>query len=92
MATGEVQINNGTFRVTKWTIEPNDAIPLHLHEFQYVVVPLTAGTMIVTSHDGAVSATELEFGNCYSRASGAKHTVANSGSHRIVFMEIEKLD
>jgi hypothetical protein len=40
MATGETQIDNGVFRVTKWIIEPNDAIPMHVHEYEYVVVPL----------------------------------------------------
>ncbi len=92
MATGEIQIDDGTFRVTKWTIDPDDAIPLHFHEFDYVVVPLMTGMMYVTSVDGVEITAELEFGQCYTRTSGARHTVANRGTDRIVFMEIEKLN
>jgi mannose-6-phosphate isomerase-like protein (cupin superfamily) len=91
MASGETQIDNSTFRVTKWTIEPSDAIPMHLHEHEYVVVPLVNDTMYVTNSDGSEIAANLRIGQSYTRSAGAEHTVANRGTDTIVFVEIEKL-
>ena len=91
MATGEIQIDNGIFRVTKWTIEPNDAIPMHAHEFEYVVVPLVNDTMHVTDSDGSEIVAEIRIGQSYTRSAGAEHTVANRGDGTIEFVEIEKL-
>ncbi len=91
MATGETQIDNGIFRVTKWSIEPNDSIPMHLHEFEYVVVPLVNDTMHVTNSDGTEIAAEIRIGQSYTRPAGAEHTVANRGESLIEFVEIEKL-
>jgi mannose-6-phosphate isomerase-like protein (cupin superfamily) len=91
MATGETQIDNGIFRVTKWTIEPGDAIPMHVHEFEYVVVPLVNDTMHVTTSDGSEIVAEIRIGQSYTRPAGAEHTVANRGHATIEFVEIEKL-
>lgn len=91
MASGETQINNTSFLVTKWTIQPNDAIPMHVHEHEYVVVPLVTDTLYVTNADGSEIATDLRIGQSYTRPAGAEHTVANRGTDAIVFVEIEKL-
>lgn len=91
MATGETQIDNGIFRVTKWSIEPNDSIPMHVHEFAYVVVPLVNDTMHVTNSDGTEITAEIRIGQSYTRPAGAEHTVANRGESLIEFVEIEKL-
>jgi hypothetical protein len=91
MATGETQIDNGIFRATKWTIEPSDAIPMHVHEFEYVVVPLVNDIMHVLNSDGSEIVAELRVGQSYTRPAGAEHAVANRGANRIEFVEIEKL-
>ena len=91
MATEESQIDNGIFRVTKWTIEPGDAIPMHVHEFEYAVVPLVTETMHVINADGSEIVAELHNGQSYTRPSGAEHTVQNRGTRRIEFVEVEKL-
>lgn len=89
--TGDVQIDNGTFTVTKWTIDPGEAIPMHVHEYEYVVVPLVDETMHVTSIDGSEIVAELRIGQSYTRPAGAEHTVANRGARPVVFVEIEKI-
>jgi mannose-6-phosphate isomerase-like protein (cupin superfamily) len=91
MAKGETQIDNGVFRVTKWTIEPNDAIPMHVHEFDYVVVPLVNDVMQVRTADGVEVSAEIRIGESYARPAGAEHTVINPGTRTIEFVEIEKL-
>lgn len=91
MATGETQIDNEAFRVVKWTIEAGDAIPMHRHQFDYVVVPLTDGTMRVTGADGVETTANLTIGQSYTRVAGSEHTVANAGTSTIEFVEVEKL-
>lgn len=91
MATSEKQLDNGSFRVVRWTIEPDDAIPLHRHEYEYVVVPLVDATMFVISADGSEVAAEIRVGQSYNRPAGAEHTVQNRGDTTISFVEIERL-
>ncbi|MEE6167030.1 MULTISPECIES: cupin domain-containing protein [unclassified Mycolicibacterium] len=95
MATGsrgEVQLENDVFRVTKWTIDPGGAIPMHRHDYEYVVVPLVTDTMHVVTADGDEIIAELVVGQSYSRPAGAEHTVENRGDRDpIVFVEVERL-
>jgi mannose-6-phosphate isomerase-like protein (cupin superfamily) len=91
MVTSEVQIDNGIFRVTKWTITPSDAIPMHVHEFEYVVVPLVNEAMHVVNAGGSEIVAEIRIGQSYTRPAGAEHTVANRGANTIEFVEIERL-
>ena len=91
MAISETQIDNGIFRATKWTIAPNDAIPIHVHKFEYVVVPLVNEAMHVVNADGSEIVAEIRIGQSYTRPAGAEHTVINRGANTIEFVEIEKL-
>ena len=77
MASGEIQIDNGIFRVTKWVIEPGGEIPMHVHEYDYVVVPLVDDTIFVTNADGSEQRAELRIGQSYARPPGIEHSVEN---------------
>lgn len=90
-ATSSVQIDDGTFRVTEWTIGPGEFIPEHEHLFDYVVIPLVDDTMHVVAPDGTSTATSLRVGASYARSAGGVHTVWNNGSGTIVFVEVERL-
>lgn len=93
MTTGsrsEVQLDSEHFIVTKWTIDPGGAIPMHRHELEYVAVPLTTGTMHVINADGTEIVSELVAGVSYSRPAGSEHRVENRGTSPIVFVEVEK--
>src|SRR6476660_5502796 len=70
MASADQQIDDGPFRVTKWTIPPGDEIPRHTHEFDYVVVPLVDSVMHVVSADGSEAAAEIRVGQSYARQAG----------------------
>ncbi|MDJ1372495.1 cupin domain-containing protein [Gulosibacter molinativorax] len=86
----ELQLENNTFRVTKWIIDPGGVIPMHRHDYPYVVVPLMTGSMTVTMADGTVLSTELEAGASYTRPAGGEHEVANhSEDVTVEFVEIE---
>lgn len=91
-STGEVQLDNGVFRVTRWTIEPGGVIPMHQHEHEYVVVPMVTDTMHVRNSDGTEITAELEAGVTYTRPAGSEHEVSNpGGSANVVFVEVERL-
>lgn len=91
-ARGDVQLENEHFRVMQWTIEPGGTIPMHRHEYDYVVVPLVDAVMHVTTADGEEIAAPISVGQSYTRAAGAEHQVENRTSPEpIVFVEVEKL-
>lgn len=95
MSTGshaEVQLENEHFKVTRWTIEPGGHIPMHVHEYEYVVVPMVNDTMHVVMADGSEIVAELVAGQSYSRPAGSEHRVENRTSvSDVVFVEVEKL-
>ena len=91
-SVGETQLENEHFRVTRWTIEPGGHIPMHEHVYEYVVIPMTAGTLHVTNADGSKIESPLTPGVTYSRPAGSEHTIANrDASDPIVFVEVERL-
>jgi quercetin dioxygenase-like cupin family protein len=86
-----VQIDNQDVRAKRWTLAPGEAIGEHRHEHPYVVVPLTAGLVHITTPDGAQVTSEMEPGVSYHRPAGAQHTLRNGGSGVIEFVEIDIL-
>ncbi len=88
----ELQLEDEHFRVTRWTIEPGGHIPMHEHAYEYVVIPLTGGTMYVANADGTHIESVLTPGVSYSRPAGSQHSIANRDtSQPIVFVEVEQL-
>lgn len=91
-SAGVVQLENEHFRVTEWTIMPGGTIPMHRHEYEYVVIPLVTASMRVDNADGSSFDAALETGVSYSRPAGSEHTISNTASAEpIVFVEVEKL-
>lgn len=88
----DVQLENEQFRVTRWTIQPGGNIPMHRHDYEYVVVPMMTGTMHVVNADGSEIVANLVTGESYTRASGAEHRIEHRGSGEpVVFVEVERL-
>lgn len=91
-AHGVIQLENEHFRVTEWTVEPGGVIPMHRHDFEYVVVPMVTDKMHVVQADGGEIVAELITGQSYTRPAGSEHQVENrSSASPIVFVEIERL-
>ena len=89
---GEVQLENEFFRVTRWTIDPGGAIPMHRHDHEYVVVPMVTDTMHVANADGSELVSELVAGRSYTRPAGSEHRIENRFSDEpVVFVEVERL-
>jgi hypothetical protein len=47
-----VQVEDTTTRVTRWDLPPGACTGPHVHEFDYVVVPLTDSILTVTTPEG----------------------------------------
>ena len=87
-ARSTVQIDNEHARVTEWRFAPGDATGWHRHQYDYVVVPMSTGTLRLKTVDGIIES-ELVAGQSYFRNIGVEHDVININDHEFVFVEIE---
>jgi quercetin dioxygenase-like cupin family protein len=87
-AESVVQVDNPTARVTTWHFPPGASTGHHRHEYDYVVVPLTTGRLLIRSAEGQAPG-ELTAGQAYFRQSGVEHEVVNDNDFEIAFVEIE---
>jgi beta-alanine degradation protein BauB len=88
-AQSDIQVDTPEVRVTKWRLAPGSATGHHIHEMDYVIVPVTAGEMTIVAPGGERSKAELGIGQSYFRKAGVEHDVLNETGTEIVFLEIE---
>jgi len=78
-------------RVTEIRLEPGATTRRHRHGYDYVVVPLTSGTLRIVAAEGE-SSIALSPGVAYFRKAGVDHTVYNGGTAPLAFVDIELKD
>lgn len=83
-----VQEDNDRVRVTEWRFAPGAATGWHRHDYDYVVVPMTTGRLLLKGPDGEHGA-DLTAGVSYFRRAGVEHDVINANGGEFVFVEIE---
>lgn len=86
--TATVQIDNEHVRVTEWRFVPGAETGWHRHAYDYVVVPLTDGTLLLETLQGNAEA-QLRLGQSYARNVGVEHNVINAGAQELAFIEVE---
>lgn len=84
-----LQEDNDRVRVTRWHLPPGSETGHHVHEYDYVVVPVSPGILSIVEDDDSITTAELNTGQSYFRRAGVSHNVTNQGSDDIVFVEIE---
>lgn len=90
-AVPTVQVDNDRVRVTQWRFAPGAHTGWHRHEMDYVVVPITTGTLEID--DGSTKTpSELQAGVAYARQAGVEHDVINANDFEFVFVEVEVKD
>lgn len=82
-------IENQSVIVTEWRFAPGEATGFHVHQHDYVVVPLSGGKLRIVAADGSVSDSELVTGAPYARNAGVAHNVINQSAFEVRFIEIE---
>jgi len=88
-ASGEIQEDNDTTRVTRWSFAPGAETGFHRHDHDYVVVPLTTGALKIVDKDGEESTSQLSAGVSYFRRAGVEHNVINASGADFAFVEVE---
>ena len=74
--------------VTEWRFAPGAETGYHVHAHDYVVVPMTTGTLRLVEPNG-VREVELTAGVSYARPAGVAHNVVNVNAYAFSFIEIE---
>jgi len=75
-------------KVTEWRFAVGAETGWHRHEYDYVVVCLTAGTLLAETAQGNVE-TPLRFGQAYARPVGVEHNIVNASAGEFAFVEVE---
>lgn len=87
-ATSTVQVETARVIVTEWRFAAGADTGHHVHAHDYVVVPLTTGTLRLEDSAGVKEAA-LEAGISYARLAGVSHNVINVNDYEFRFVEIE---
>jgi quercetin dioxygenase-like cupin family protein len=87
-AVATVVVDNARVRVTEWRFAPGAHTGHHRHEYAYVVVPLTTGSLAATGPAGE-STSAMRAGEPYYREAGVEHDVRNANAFDFAFIEIE---
>jgi quercetin dioxygenase-like cupin family protein len=87
-ATSISQIQNERVIVTEWRFAPGAETGHHVHGHDYVVVPLTSGTLKLEEPTG-IRSVRLEVGASYARPAGVAHNVINDNPYEFRFVEVE---
>lgn len=90
-AQPELQIDDGTVRVTRWRFAPGAETGWHRHGFDYIVVPMTTGVLTIDTGQETVRS-ELTAGVAYNRPAGVEHNVINDNDFEFAFVEVELLE
>src|ERR1700676_1455522 len=88
-AKSDVQVDTAEVRVTEWRLAPGSATGHHIHEMDYVIVPVTSGEMTIVAPNGERSKAQLGLGKSYFSKAGVEHDVRNETADEIVFLEVE---
>lgn len=83
-----VQIDNERVIVTEWKFAPGAETGQHVHALDYVVVPITTGTLRLVEPEGTRDA-QLTAGVSYNRPAGVDHNVINTNPYEFRFIEVE---
>jgi quercetin dioxygenase-like cupin family protein len=89
-AHATTDIDDDRVRITTWTFgTAGQNTGPHVHEYDYIVVPVTGGTFVVTNPDGTTRELTQHAGTPYLGTAGTDHDVANVPGTSVVFVEIE---
>lgn len=87
-----VHIDDDRFKVTEWRFASAAETGWHVHGHDYVIVPLTDGTLRLEEPGGTSREARLHRHVPYSRRTGVEHNVINGGDGPLAFLEVEVVD
>jgi quercetin dioxygenase-like cupin family protein len=90
-ATATLRIDEPQVRATEFRFAPGAETGWHRHEYDYVVVPLLDGKLLLEEPGGTSRIAELRAHIPYARRAGVEHNVVNANEFEFAFLEIELL-
>ena len=89
MAKANVFIDNDKVKVTEWSFEIGDSTGHHIHEYNYIVVPMLDGELKILEKNNIETIPKLFKGGAYYRDKREEHNVFNNNNFPYSFIEIE---
>ena len=90
-ATATLRIDEPRVRATEFRFAPGAETGWHRHEYDYVVVPLQDGKLLLEEPGDTSRIAELRAHIPYARRAGVEHNVVNANEFEFAFLEIELL-
>ena len=90
-AVAQVKLETDRVRITEYRFAAQAETGWHRHGFDYIVVPLTSGRLLLEQPDGSQRSAELQVHQPYARPVGVEHNVINDNAFELAFIEIELL-
>jgi len=90
-AVAQVKLETPRVRITEYRFAPQAETGWHRHGYDYIVVPLTSGRLLLEQPDGSKQSAELRLHQPYARNVGVEHNVINDNAFELAFLEIELL-
>ena len=84
-----VKIEEPHVRVTEFRFAPGAETGWHRHAYDYVVVPLLKGKLLLEEPGGTSRIADLQAYVPYSRLAGVEHNVINANEFEFAFLEME---
>ena len=89
LASATRQLETERVIVTEWRFPPGGHTGWHRHAYDYVVVPLTTGQLLIDAGGAELLSAQLTAGVAYGRNQGIEHNVINDNASEFMFIEIE---
>ena len=89
MARPTILIENDKVKGTKWLFDVGDSTGHHVHENNYIVVPMLDGELKILEKNNNETISKLIKGGAYYREKGVEHNVFNNNEFPYSFIEIE---
>jgi quercetin dioxygenase-like cupin family protein len=90
-AIATLRIDEAQVRATEFRFAPGAETGWHRHEYDYVVVPLLDGKLLLEEPGGTSRIAELRAHIPYARRAGVEHNVVNANDFEFLFLEVELL-
>ena len=90
-AIATLRIDEAQVRATEFRFAPGAETGWHRHEYDYVVVPLLDGKLLLEEPGGTSRIAELRAHIPYARRAGVEHNVVNANDFEFSFLEVELL-
>ena len=89
MARPTILIENDKVKVTEWLFDVGDSTGHHVHENNYIVVPMLDGELKILDKNNNETISKMNKGGAYYREKGVKHNLLNNNNIPYSFIEIE---